>query len=98
MFSFPHALYLLLLQLPLVRIFSLPLPRYHHFGIKQWVEDVVTQMLRTPMVAATHDAVLSQVSQHWRIKGLLCLGMHGYILDLPSQNLTGQLWDSHNAP
>ena len=43
------------------------------------------QMLRPPMVAAPHDAGFSQVSQHWRMNGLLCLGTHGYTHSLPSQ-------------
>lgn len=48
-------------------------------------------------MAATHEAVFSQMGWHWGINGLLCLGTHCYVLDLPSQNLTGPLQDFQNT-
>lgn len=84
-FSFLLALHLPPPYLPLGRTSALPFQVTVSIGINQLEEGVVMQMLRTPMGAAPHDAGFSQVSQHWRINGLLCLGTHGYIHNMPSQ-------------
>lgn len=66
LFPLHLALHFLLPHLPLVNTFALPVLCQGTVivGENQLEEEVVTEMLRAPVAAATHDAVLLQVSQH----------------------------------